>query len=113
MKNCYSASTLMIFDLKITDNQVEDKQFVQKYQAVSETGKNIVITHEILHKLSISLENFVFLLLINNTNVIAVNEGEKVTRNARHIDICYHHIWNLIDKKTIKISHISTGEMTV
>src|SRR5436190_2008730 len=32
MKNCYSASTLMIFDLKIIDNSVENEQFVQKYQ---------------------------------------------------------------------------------
>src|SRR5205814_10423816 len=32
MKNCYSASTSMIFDLKIIDDSVEDEQFVQKYQ---------------------------------------------------------------------------------
>ena len=32
MKNCYSASTLMIFDLKIIDNSVKNEQFVQKYQ---------------------------------------------------------------------------------
>src|SRR5881394_1746319 len=32
MKNCYSASTSMIFDLKITDNLIEDEQFIQKYQ---------------------------------------------------------------------------------
>src|SRR5436190_19513016 len=32
MKNCYSASMLMIFELKITDDSIEDEQFVQKYQ---------------------------------------------------------------------------------
>ena len=32
MKNYYSASMSMIFDLKITDNLIEDEQFVQKYQ---------------------------------------------------------------------------------
>src|SRR5436190_17861136 len=32
MENCYSASTSMIFDLKITDDSVKDEQFVQKYQ---------------------------------------------------------------------------------
>src|SRR6266487_3716009 len=32
MKNCYSASTSMIFDLKIIDDLIEDEQFVQKYQ---------------------------------------------------------------------------------
>src|SRR6266487_3294431 len=31
MKNCYSASTPTIFDLKITDNPIKNEQFVQKY----------------------------------------------------------------------------------
>ena len=42
-----------------------------------------------------------------------IGEDEKVTRNAKHINICYHHIQNLIEKKMIEISHISTDEMTV
>ena len=84
-----------------------------EYIAVSETAKNIVITHEIFHKLNIILKDFTFLLLINNTGVIAVSEDEKITRNARHIDIHYHHIQNLIEKKIIEISHILTDEMTV
>ena len=54
-----------------------------------------------------------FLLLINNISTIAVSENEKVIRNARHIDIHYHHIQNLIEKKIIEIFHISTDEMTV
>src|SRR5438034_4651689 len=29
MKNCYSASMLMIFDLKIIDDLIENKRFVQ------------------------------------------------------------------------------------
>src|SRR5216117_3455582 len=82
-----------------------------EYIAVSETVKNILITRKILHKLGIIPEDFIFLLLINNTGTIAVSENEKVTRNARHIDIHYHHIRDLIEKKTIEVSHISTGEM--
>ena len=58
-------------------------------------------------------EDFAFLLLIDNISVIVISESEKVTRNARHINICYHHIQNLIEKKIIEISHISTDEMTV
>ena len=45
--------------------------------------------------------------------MIAISEDKKVTRNARHINIYYHHIWNLIEKKIIEIFHISTDEMTV
>ncbi len=44
--------------------------------------------------------------------MIAVSENEKVTRNARHINIHYHHIWNLIEKKIIEIFHILTDKMT-
>src|SRR5216117_2264882 len=83
-----------------------------EYIAVSETAKNMLITCEILYKLSIISEDFVFLLLIDNIDMIMISESEKVIRNARHIDICYHHIWDLIEKKIIKISHILTGEMT-
>src|SRR6266496_5758536 len=43
MKNCYSASTLMIFDLKITDNLIEDEQFVQKYQELVGSQQFLII----------------------------------------------------------------------
>ena len=45
--------------------------------------------------------------------MIVISESEKVIRNARHINIHYHHIQNLIEKKIIEISHISTDKMTV
>ena len=62
--------------------------------------------------MSIILKDFAFLLLIDNISMIVISGGEKVTRNARHIDICYHHIRDLIEKKIIEVSHISTDEMT-
>src|SRR5436190_20104407 len=43
MKNCYSALTSMIFDLKITDNSVKDEQFVQKYQALVGSQQFLII----------------------------------------------------------------------
>src|SRR5947207_11229522 len=43
MKNCYSASTSMIFDLKITDNLIEDEQFVQKYQELVGSQQFLII----------------------------------------------------------------------
>ena len=43
MKNCYSVSTSMIFDLKITDNSVEDEQFVQKYQELVDNQQFLII----------------------------------------------------------------------
>src|SRR5436189_3162182 len=43
MKNCYSASMLMIFDLKITDDSVKDEQFVQKYQELVDSQQFLTI----------------------------------------------------------------------
>ena len=43
MKNCYSALTSMIFDLKITDNSIEDEQFVQKYQKLVDSQQFLII----------------------------------------------------------------------
>src|SRR5436190_24398006 len=43
MKNCYSALTSMIFDLKITDDSVKNEQFVQKYQALVDSQQFLII----------------------------------------------------------------------
>src|SRR5437762_6827548 len=43
MKNCYSALMSMIFDLKITDNLIEDEQFVQKYQELVGSQQFLII----------------------------------------------------------------------
>src|SRR6266487_2218019 len=43
MKNCYSASMLMIFDLKIIDDSVKDEQFVQKYQELVDSQQFLII----------------------------------------------------------------------
>src|SRR6266487_5686734 len=43
MENCYSALTSMIFDLKITDDSVENEQFVQKYQELVGSQQFLII----------------------------------------------------------------------
>src|SRR5436190_24062725 len=43
MKNCYSASMLMIFDLKIIDNLIKNEQFVQKYQELIDNQQFLII----------------------------------------------------------------------
>src|SRR5436189_5450789 len=43
MENCYLTSMSMIFDLKITDDLVEDEQFVQKYQALVGSQQFLII----------------------------------------------------------------------
>src|SRR6266536_5802453 len=43
MKNCYSALTSMIFDLKITDDLIKNEQFVQKYQELIDSQQFLII----------------------------------------------------------------------
>jgi len=74
-------------------------------------AKNIIIIYGILKKIAITESSFAFPLLINNTGFIAVSSNEKVTRNAHHIDIRYHHIWNLIQKGLIKVTHVSSNQI--
>ena len=78
-----------------------------------ETAKNIIITRGILTELDIIPTEFAFPLLIDNTGNIAISGGEKITRNARHIDIRYHHIRDLIQNGTIEVLHIPSKSMAV
>ena len=55
--------------------------------------------------------NFAFPLLIDNTGSIAVSGGEKITCNTRHVDICYHHVRNLIQNGMIEVLHIPSRDM--
>ena len=57
--------------------------------------------------------DFIFSLLIDNNDVIAISKDEKITQNTHHIEICYHHIWDLIEKAVIDVSHILSAQMTV
>ena len=43
MKNCYSASISMIINLKITDNLIENEQFIQKYQELIDNQQFLII----------------------------------------------------------------------
>src|SRR5436189_1729416 len=63
MKNCYSASMSMIFDLKITDDLVKDEQFVQKYQELVGSQQFLIIYTRLNIAFAIS-----FLEHYNNTS---------------------------------------------
>ena len=82
-----------------------------EYIVTFKMTKNIIMIYDILMKLDIILMNFAFPLLINNTSSIAVSEDEKITWNIRHVDICYHHIRNLIQNSMIEILHIFSRDM--
>ena len=82
-----------------------------EYIVASETAKNIIATCSILEEMTITDSSFAFLLLIDNMGSIALSGGEKVTRNARHIDIRYHHIRDLIQKGLIEVLHVSSNQM--
>jgi hypothetical protein len=82
-----------------------------EYIAASETAKNVIPTRGILEELDVVEPGFTFPLLIDNTGAIAVSGGEKVTRNARHIDIRYHHVRDLVANGVIEVLHVSSNKM--
>src|SRR5204863_3400869 len=82
-----------------------------EYIAASETVKSVIVIQGILIKLGIIDEEFNFPLMIDNEEAIAIGDDEKVTRNACHIEICYHHIRNLVQKGTIELLQISSSQM--
>ena len=51
-------------------------------------------------------DEFKFFLLTDNNETIALFKNEKIIRNARHIEIRYHHIKNLMKKDSIEIFYI-------
>jgi hypothetical protein len=67
-----------------------------EYIAVFETVKNVIVIRGIFKEIAITESGFSFLLLIDNTGFIIIFGGEKVTRNARYIDIRYYYIRDLI-----------------
>src|SRR5205809_701549 len=82
-----------------------------KYIAASETVKSVIVIQEILIKLDIIDEEFNFPLMIDNEEAITIDDSKKITRNAHHIEICYHHIHDLVQKETIELLQISSSEM--
>ena len=83
-----------------------------EYIAAFKTAKSIIVIQKILIKLDIIDEEFNFSLMIDNDRTITIGDGEKVTRNACHIKICYHHIRDLVQKGTIELLQISSSKMT-
>ena len=84
-----------------------------KYIAVFETVKKLITIHEIFMKLEILLDDYKFSILMNNNRTIAAFNNEKVIHNTCHIDIRYHHIWNLVAKEIIDILYMSSFKMIV
>ena len=82
-----------------------------EYIAASETSRRVITTRGILEELEMVESDFTFPLLIDNSGAIAIGKGEKVTRNARHIEIRYHHVRDLIGKKVIDLRYVPTNLM--
>ena len=82
-----------------------------KYIAVSEISHKIISIHSILQELKMIDSDFIFLLLIDNNSMIVISKDKKITHNTHHIEICYHHIWDLIEKVIIDVAHILLTQM--
>ena len=83
-----------------------------EYIAVSETAKKLVAIRGILMELGVLPDDYKFPILVDNNGAIAASNGEKVTRNARHIDIRYHHVRDLVAKGVIDVLYTPSSKMT-
>ena len=84
-----------------------------EYIVVFNTARNLISIHEILAELNMIVSDFTFSLLMNNNSIITVSNDEKITTSAKHINIQYHHIQNLIKKNIIEVFYIFSKQMTV
>lgn len=82
-----------------------------EYIAASDTARSLIPIRGILAELDVTDNDFAFPMLMDNNSAIAASGGEKVSRNARHIDIKYHHIRDLVGKGVIGISYVPSSEM--
>ena len=67
--------------------------------------------YSILQELKMIDFNFIFSFLIDNNSTIVISKDKKITHNTHHIEICYHHIQDLIEKDIIDITHILLTQM--
>lgn len=82
-----------------------------EYVTCSEVIKTVIHLQGLLIELTILPENTAIPCYIDNTGALAVANGEKVTRNVRHIDIRYHHIQDSIARGTIALQRVDTHGM--
>jgi len=64
-----------------------------------------------LQELKIINFNFIFSFLIDNNSMIVISKDKKITHNTHNIEICYHHIQDLIEKDIIDVTHIPSAQM--
>ena len=93
--------------------QIDVTLFIIKaeYIVVFKMIKKLITIHRIFMKLKILSDDYKFSILMNNNKIIAAFNNEKVTHNACHIDIKYHHIWNLVVKEIIDILYTFSFKM--
>ncbi|EDN02358.1 hypothetical protein HCAG_00222 [Histoplasma mississippiense (nom. inval.)] len=84
-----------------------------EYVACSEALKTVIRIRGLLNELGLAdgSSPAPTIMNIDNTGAIAVANGEKVTRNVRHIDIRFHHVRDEVRKGTIKLCHIESAGM--
>ncbi len=52
-------------------------------------------------------------MLGNNQGAIALIKNAYLNEWSKHIDICYHFIWDLVEKGDLRVNYIPTIEMVV
>jgi hypothetical protein len=52
-------------------------------------------------------------MLGDNQEVIVLTKNVYLNKQSKYIDICYHFIWDLVEKGDLRVDYIPTIEMVV
>lgn len=80
-----------------------------EYISLSECARTVKFFINFLHELGI-VNPGVPPIYCDNQSACAQANSEAISRGARHIDVCYHHVRNLVQNNIIRIEGISTKD---
>jgi len=79
-----------------------------EYYSLSECAKHSLWYKNLLNELGIKINNVK--IFVDNKAIIYNSENQSINPKSKHIDIRYHHIRDLVNKRLIKLNYISTKE---
>jgi len=79
-----------------------------EYYSLSECAKHSLWYKNLLNELNINIKEIA--IFVDNIATIYNSENQSINPKTKHIDIRYHHIRDLVNKKIIKLKYIKSKD---
>jgi len=79
-----------------------------EYYSLSECAKHSLWYKNLLNELNINIKEIT--IFVDNKATIYNSENQSINPKSKHIDIRYHHIRDLVNKKIIKLKYIKSKD---